>query len=334
MRCTGLSPRLLRSLVAVAASGLLLAGCGVVEGGAGGGGEEHPVVRFGATQNPSSIGTVAELIKSEQLDEQCGITMEISYFSPDAADVALLSGQTDVGYFGYNSWASSPEKLHKLDMLAPLQAEHGTLFVPENSPAKSLEDLKGKKLALLPQVSGQYQDFKMLVAKMGMDLERDFEPVTGPPPAIEAFLKRGQVAGAILFEPNATNLEQEGGYRPLFKLTEKWQELTGNPLYMLGIAANSAWLDQHKSDAQCAASAVRKATDMLANDPSVFEGLKQTLKAHDDEHLAELTKNLGAIYTPESAEEAAGPIMEQLEEAKQLGMIPAVPERIFTQSGS
>lgn len=323
--------RTMKALGVAIAGTALVAACGVVEEGAGGGDSKLSVVRFGATQNPSSIGTVAEVIKAKKLDEQCGITMEVSRFSPDAAEVALLSGQMDVGYFGYNSWAGSKQKLQKLDMLAPLQAEHGTLFVPEDSSARTLEDLKGKKIALLPPVSAQHQDFAMLVGKMGLDLKKDFKAVTGPPPAIEAFLKRGEVDAAVLFEPNATNLMVGGGYRPIFKLNEKWQELTGNPLYMLGVSASSAWLDGHEAEARCAVSAVHKATEMLANDPSVYEDLRDKLKAKSDKHLSELAENLGAIYTFESAQEAEGSIRNQLEVAEELGLIPAVPDTIFTR---
>jgi NitT/TauT family transport system substrate-binding protein len=326
--------RTMTVLGALSAGMALVAACGVVEEGAGGdnnNNNELPVVRFGATQNPSSIGSVAEVIKAKKLDEECGIRMEMLSFSPDAADVALLSGQTDVGYFGYNSWAGSKEKLQKLAMLAPLQAEHGTLFVPEDSSVRKLEDLKGKKIAILPPVSGQYQDFAMLVGKMGLNLKRDFNPVTGPPPAIEAFLKRGEVDAAILFEPNATNLLAAGEYRPILKLNDQWQEVTGDPLYMLGVSANSAWLDGHEKEAKCAVSAVREATEMLANDTSVYQELKDELKAKNDEHLSDLADNLGAIYTSESADEAEGSIRRQLEVAKDLDLIPDVPDTIFTR---
>lgn len=290
-----------------------------------------PVVQFGATTNPSSIGTVAAVIEQENLDEACGIQLEFTQFSPDAADIALLSGQTNVGYFGYNSWAGSPDKLDRLRMIAPLQAEHGTLYVPEGSSAQTLEDLKGKKIALLPPVSGQYQDFRLLVAKMGMSLEEDFSPVTGPPPAIEAFLRRGEVDAAILFEPNATNLERSGGFRPIFSLNEQWESLTGNPLYMLGVSANADWLeDGHDAEAACAVEAVRGATRMLAEDPSVYEGLSDILGAEDAAHLEALTENLGSIYTPETAEEAEEAIKAQLDEAAELGVIPSAPDTVFT----
>ena len=324
--------RTLQVGIGLVAAGLLSA-CGAVDGELTADDSGLPVVKFGATQNPSSIGTVAAVIKQEKLDEECGVSIDPVEFSPEAADIALLSGQTNMGYFGYTSWAGSKEKLQKLAMLAPLQAEHGTLFVPEDSPAQSLEDLKGEKIALLPPVSGQYQDFKLLLAKMGHSLENDFKPVTGPPPAIEAFLKRGEVAAAILFEPNATNLELAGGYRPLFKLTDQWQEITGDPLYMLGISANKQWISGHEEEAECVVSAVHKATELLATDPAIYEDLQGILGAEDQQHLTELTKNLGEIYTYQTADEAAPAIQKQLEEAEKLGLIPSVPDPVFTSIG-
>lgn len=324
--------RTLAVALAVAATSVSLGACG-----SSGGGDETvgglPVVAFGATQNPSSIGTVAAVIEKEGFDKDCGISMKASAFSPDAADIALLSGKTDVGYFGYNSWASSEEKTKKLALLGPLQAEHGSLFVPKDSSAKSLADLKGKKIALLPPVSGQYQDFKMLVAKMGMDLTKDFKPVTGPPPAIEAFLKRGEVQAAILFEPEATKVELAGDYRILFHLNDKWKTITGAPLYMLGISANRAWLDDHQKEAKCAVSAIRAATKMLATDPSSYAVLKDILKVSDDEQLKKYGEDLGSIYTPETSEQAAPAIKAQLQEAKKLGLISEVPDPIFTPLG-
>jgi ABC-type nitrate/sulfonate/bicarbonate transport system substrate-binding protein len=335
MKTTGISRRALRIVGVVAVSTSLLSACGAVDGpsASSGGNANLPVVKFGATQNPSSIGTVAALIKKEGLDTKCGVNIESSAFSPDAADIALLSGQTNVGYFGYNSWAGSAEKTKKLALLGPLQAEHGTLFVPNDSPAHSLQDLKGKKIALLPPVSGQYQDFNLLVAKMGMSLKNDFKPVTGPPPAIEAFLKRGEVDAAIIFEPNATKVDLGGGYRPIFKLTDQWKSITGEPLYMLGISANRAWLKGHEKEARCVVTAVHEATKMLANDPTVYKELKDVLGVTDDAQLKEYAKNLGAIYTPQTADEAKAAIQNQLQEAQKLGLISTVPDPIFTPLG-
>lgn len=331
--------RLLRTAtVFLAAASLAACGSGASAGdgggGGGGGGKSLTKVTFGATQPPSSIATVAAVLKQEGFARDCGVDLEFREFSPQDADVALLAGQTDIGYFGYNSWAASDEKLNKLAILAPLQAEHGTLFVPEDSPAKTLEDLKGKRIGLLAPVSGQYQDFNLLVSKMGFDLTKDFKVVTGPPPGVEAFLKRGQVDAAILFEPNSTKLMQAGGFRPIFSLNEKWESLTGNPLYMLGIAANRKWLSGNEAAAKCVVSAVHKATEKLANDPSVYKGIQDVLGAKSSEELDQLAKNLGKIYTPETAEQAAPEIRSQLEQAAKFGIIPKVPDQIFTPLGS
>lgn len=329
---------LLRSgLVLVTALSLAACGGGSGEGATGsedggtGGSDSLTEVTFGATHPPSSIGTVAAVMEEHKFAEDCGVAVEFREFAPEEADIALLSGQSDIGYFGYNSWAGSDEKLQKLAMLAPLQAEHSTLFVPEDSPARRLEDLQGRQIGMLASVSGQYQDFNLLTAEMGLDLEEDFEVVTGPPPGVEAFLKRGEVDAALLFEPNSTRLMLEGGFRPIFSLTEQWASLTGDPLYMLGISANRAWLEEgNQQAAACVVSAVRKATEMLANDPSVYEGMEEVLGATSPEHLEQLAENLGKIYTPQSAEEAEDAIRAQLEQAAEFGIVPEVPDEIFT----
>lgn len=331
--------RVLRSGIGLVAAASLAA-CGSSSGeetadaGESGGGDETLTeVTFGATQPPSSIGTVAAVMQEHRFAEDCGVALEFLEFAPQEADIALLSGQTDIGYFGYNSWAGSDEKLQGLSMLAPLQAEHGTLFVPEDSPVQTLEDLQGQRIGMLAPVSGQYQDFNLLAARMGFDLEEDFEVRTGPPPGVEAFLKRGEVDAAILFEPNSTRLMQEGGFRPVFSLTEQWESLTGDPLYMLGISANSDWLSGNEEAAQCVVSAVHEATEMLANDPSVYEDMGELLGAESPEHLDQLAENLGKIYTPETAEEAEEAIRTQLEQAAEFGVIPEVPDEIFTPLG-
>ncbi len=311
-----------------------LAACGAVNAGSGDENSGMPSVTFSATTNPSSIGTIATLIDQEKLDEQCGVQMDSQYASPDAAEIALLSGKADIGYFGYNSWAGSSEKLSQLAMLAPLQAEHGTLFVPQDSPAQDLKDLRGKRIALLPEVSGQYQDFDMLTAELGYNLQTDFETVTGPPPAIEAFLKRGEVDAAIIFEPAATNLMAAGGYRPVLDLNDKWQSLTGEPLHMLGVSANKSWLSDHGKEAQCVVEAVGQAAEMLATDGSVYQQLSGVLGANGNRQLQQLKQNLGGIYTLEQPEQAEPAIRSQLEKAKQLGLVHTVPDQIFTSDGS
>ena len=53
----------------------------------------------------------------------------------------------------------------------------------------------------------------MLAARGGLDFERDFQPVTGPPPALVTFLQRKQVDALAIHEPIVTKLLAEGTFR-------------------------------------------------------------------------------------------------------------------------
>lgn len=325
--------RPLRTTAAVLSAGVLLGGataCGEALSGDQSGEGGMPVVTFGTTQDPSSIGTVVAVIENRALDEQCGIDIQPQYFSPDAVQIALLSGRTDTAFFGYNSWAKSEEAQTRLSLLAPLQTEHSSLIVPEDSPVQSLEDLRGQRIAMLPPVSAQHQHFAELTALAGMNLNEDFQPVTGPPPAIEAFLQRGEVDAALVFEPNATNLLRGGGYRAVFRLNEEYQRVTGAPLHMLAVTANSRWLEDHGQEAECVVTAVREATRLLAEDPATFESVRSNVEAENDQHLSQIAENLGRIYVTEDAQQAEPEIRAQLEEAHRFGVIPGVPDQIFT----
>lgn len=292
---------------------------------------EMPTVVFGATTTPSSIGTVAAVIQRHNLDTKNGVRFDIKHFSPANADIALLSGQTDVGYFSYVSWASSTEKQRKLDLLAPLQAEHSALLVQEDSPYHSLRDLIGKKIAILPPVSSQNNDFDLLLAKRGLSMKRDFHMVTGPPPALESFLKRGQVAASVLFEPNVTRVLATGNFRSLLTLNGNWKELTGNPLYMLAISANHEWAQAHPQAAAAAVQTVQDAITMLAQGGFQFyKGLADVLRLDTRKEIMIASKRMSAIYTPIPAAKAESEVRKQLEAAAQYGIIPEVPQQIFT----
>lgn len=328
-------------VTAAAGVGLLalLAGCG---GGGGstasaagtqsGSGGATPTVTFATSANPSSIGLLMSVIKDEHLDTKHGVNLDAKTYTPDQAETAVLTGQVDAGFFGYVSWAKSPQKMKNVDLLGPLQAEHGQLLVPPSSSVQSLEDLKGKKIASLGPVSGNYTDFALLAAKMGMNWETDFKHVTAPPPALASFLEGGQVDASIVYEPNATKMTSANQAREVLSANDKWKSLTGSPLYMLAVAANANFVSSHKDQAKDVEAAVADAVHVLATDPSVYQKYRDTLKLSGDQVNA-VAKEMSAIYTDQSPKDAESAVKSQLALAAQLHIIPSAPDHVFTSLG-
>lgn len=314
----------------------LLAGCGSGSAasaatGSGSSGKT-PTVTFATSANPSSIGLLMSVIKDRHFDTKHGIDLVAKTYTPDQAETAVLTGQVNAGFFGYVSWAKSPQKMQHVDLLGPLQAEHGQLLVPPSSSAQSLSDLKGKKIASLGPVSGNYTDFALLAAKMGMNWAQDFNHVSAPPPALASFLEGGQVDASIVYEPNATKMTSTGQARKILSANDKWKSLTGSPLYMLAVAANADFVSAHKDQAKDVEATVADAVHILATDPSVFSTYKDTLKLSGDQ-VGAVAKEMSAIYTDQTPAAAESAVESQLKLAAQLHIIPSAPDHVFTKLG-
>jgi ABC-type nitrate/sulfonate/bicarbonate transport system substrate-binding protein len=106
---------------------------------------------------------------------------------------------------------------------------------------------------------------------MGLNLEKDFKIVTGPPPAVIAFLERGDVDGIIMFEPFVGALIATGKYRVVFGLNEFWKQLMGGDMLFAGVAADQAWLDANRETGRKIAAALIEAGQVIHTDPTVFD---------------------------------------------------------------
>jgi sulfonate transport system substrate-binding protein len=95
----------------------------------------------------------------------------------------------------------------------PRNGKAVALLVPKDSPAQSIADLKGKKLAFQKASVGHYLLFKAL-EKAGLKLT-DVESVFLPPPDANVAFTQGRVDGWIIWDPFITRTEKVGTGRVL-----------------------------------------------------------------------------------------------------------------------
>lgn len=325
------SRRRTRSLAALAGLVLAASACG---GGAEGGGksEETITLDFAASAGSSSMGLMASVIKGEGLDAKHGLNLQVREFSPDQAEQALMTGQVDAGFFGIVSLAKVRAEGRDLVFLAPLQTNHGAVIVPKDSPAKSLRDLKGHKVATLDPVSGLYTTMQVLAGELGMSWEHDFHILSGPPPALVAFIEKGQVDAIVHFEPNTSKLLASGKYRDVMDLSKAWEERTGEPLFMLGLAAKGSWVEDNPEAARRLTATIQEATKLMSTDEELVG--KYLGKFDLDPKVVDIAKTrMSEIYISETPEQSADNARLILERAKELGIITKVPDPIFVKPG-
>src|SRR5712691_11327851 len=97
--------------------------------------------------------------------------------------------------------------------------------VKDDSPIKTIADLKGKSVGTNVFGSGILGPMFLLLKKNGIDPEKDIKLVeTGFPPSEDA-IRSGRVDVGVLNQPFAARAEAKGGLRKLFSLSDQQQNI-------------------------------------------------------------------------------------------------------------
>jgi ABC-type nitrate/sulfonate/bicarbonate transport system substrate-binding protein len=97
--------------------------------------------------------------------------------------------------------------------------------VKEDSPIKTIEDMKGKSVGTNVLGSGILGPMFLLLKKHGLDPEKDIRLVETGFPASEDAIRSGRVDVGVLNQPFAARAEAKGGLRKLFSLSDQQQNI-------------------------------------------------------------------------------------------------------------
>ena len=92
--------------------------------------------------------------------------------------------------------------------------------VKDDSPIKTVADLKGKTVAISVIGGGTHGPFAMMLRKNGIDPEKDIKLVEVGFALSEDAIRSGRVDSANMNQPFAARSEAKGGLRKLFALSE------------------------------------------------------------------------------------------------------------------
>jgi ABC-type nitrate/sulfonate/bicarbonate transport system substrate-binding protein len=97
--------------------------------------------------------------------------------------------------------------------------------VKDDSPIKTIADLKGKTLSINTLGSGIYGPMAILLKQNGVDPEKDIKLVEIGFSLSEDALRSGRVDSAVMNQPFAARAEAKGGVRKLFSLSEQQKNI-------------------------------------------------------------------------------------------------------------
>jgi len=174
------------------------------------------------------------MMRRPQEFENLGKTYKIEWtqFQGTAPMVqAMVAGALDCSTQGVLSLAQGAEKAN---LQAYIVAQHvgerpGGFSVywavKDDSPIKTIADMKGKSVGINVFGSGIYGPMALLLKKNGVDPDQDIKLVETGFPGSEDAIRSGRVDIGVLNQPFAARAEAKGGLRKLFSLSDQMQNI-------------------------------------------------------------------------------------------------------------
>lgn len=282
-------------------------------------------VTFGTTIG-GSVGFLTDVIKAYRLDEKNGLNLDLKPFHPGKVAPATLYKTVEAGTFPVISAVRANNQGNRIRLFYGLLWANDGLLVPVNSPYKSLEELKGKRIGIMSRVTGQYTSMVVVTKLLGMDLEADFNLLIGAPPALVAFMKKGDVDAIMHFDPTSTKLIVAKEARELALVNDLWKKFTGGDMLLVGMAAYEDWLKARPQTAKKLIKTMAEGINYIKTKPGIFDEVRGALGIESDE-MAKMLKNRQPQYYPDRWDkEVIKNAKLMLQKNVDLGFLDKLPE--------
>lgn len=284
-----------------------------------------------ALSTPGSAGSIWRAAIST-LDPSLSSDFDINWVAgdPGQMQVQLAAGSLDVGLFGAIGLATLARKGSDITLFGPALNNHGRIIVKADSPFHKPADLVGKKIATQPKTTETYQQARVALSLLGIDLDRDFETFFGPPTVSLALFDRGDVDAVIIIEPTATRAVGSGA-RELARIGDIWRQASGVGAapFLVGLAAKRTWLTSNRALATSVARLFAAANGALRDDPKLFveHAGEMGLRPQETAAINLLPDRLADVYPTEWDQGVWSAIDRQIEVAVKLRLLDAAPER-------
>lgn len=259
-----------------------------------------PLLSLAGTAEPVRVGALAfgtlnwELaaIAEEKFAAQSGITIKTEALAgPDAGKIGIQGGSLDIIVADW-IWVAQ-QRLQGQDLtFVPFSSLHGALVVPNDSPIRSLQDLKGKRLG----VAGGGQDKNWILLKtaaqksQGFDLEHTTTLTFGAPPLLSESLKQGRLDAVLTYWNQATKLEAQG-YRKILdgQGIQQLLGLEGN-LPTLGYVFHTRYAQSHPQEIAGFLKATAQAHQAICSSDALWNRIAAATQETDEKLRIQLRK--------------------------------------------
>ena len=278
----------------------------------------------------ATVGLVTQIVRRLDLEKKYDLKLDLKILDPAGAEKAVFLRQVDAGLFPVLTAADLQAKAQDIVLFAPLLFMHTYLLVWQDSPYQSLAELRGKKIGVLEKVSGAYRGMQLIAARAGLDFERDFQPITGPPPALVTFLQRKQVDALLIHEPLATKLLAEGKFRVVMGLNDEWRKTAKQDWLFVCAGAHRDWVTQNRPTAQRLTDMLLGAMRQLSHTPDLIEAEAPFLGLKTPAEISLAKERMLRIFPTDWNAAVVANAMAAVREAARLGQIKPPAQELMS----
>lgn len=204
-----------------------------------------PAVEMGLP-NDGVYGLGGQYILDKGLDRKNGFMTIARWGGVADVERLLAIGGVAVGLTTSESALRANLSGIPIRLIQPFMTPHQHLLVRSDSAYKSVHELKGKPLALSPEVTSMYNMFDFMMKKQGVNIEKEFALKKLGAAGIIAVLEKGEVEGALLWEAHVSRLLATGKYKVIMTLREEMGKALNTDFKLLGwVGALEPWVRQN-----------------------------------------------------------------------------------------
>lgn len=245
---------------------------------------EPPAIEVGLPQD-GLFGLGGQYIIDKGLDRKHGFVMKPRWAGVPEIQRLLGIQALSVGLMTPEAALRANVNGVPIRLIQPYQTSHMFVLVRKESPYQRLDDLKGKALALTPEVTTLYNLFDFMNRKRGVNIEKDFQLKKLGGPVIIAVLEKGEVEAGILWEAHVSRLLASGKYRTILGFRDELDKLLNTKvLPVIWLAALEPWT---KSNGDAVAK-------LRAAWTEAYRGVQQ-----DESHFRKYAKPFFGLEKPE-----------------------------------
>jgi NitT/TauT family transport system substrate-binding protein len=236
-----------------------------------------------AVQSTGTFAWQLDVIRRHGLAEAANLTLiDTAMASPDAGKLALNAGTVDIAVVDW-LWVARERALGTKLQFYPYSTAVGAIMIKNDSPIRSLADLKGRTLS----IAGGPLDKSWLIVQAAairhsVDLKRETTLQYGAPPLIYQKLLQGEAEASLNFWNFCAQLDGHG-YRRLYDVREAETDLgLREPLSLTGYVFPESFVAAHKDTIDRFLTVVRQANDILLSSDQEWDALRPLMRAEDD----------------------------------------------------